>query len=342
MLDNLNFITEKEYRALDAVSYSFLKEIATSGPSIIQYGFERKHTDGLSLGSLVDKYISDNTYDYNDDFIISDTGLDLSGTTNSSKIIKYLYKNPDYPTNDDSLVDLAINMDMWTNIKAREDIAKKILTPSFNDQFNLLNQIKDNKMVLSVKDYETAMNMVFTLRTHDFSKEYFNEDYSSTHISQVPILFEINEVPCKSLLDRIIINNEEKTIQGIDLKTGEEKSFLPNFERYKYYLQAAMYSLALDQFKMQYGLDDYEILPFKFVYISKNNPNIPLIYRMNNSYILDYINGFINKYNEKEKGIIDLIEDYKWYKRNEIYDIKRELYEANGIIELKNIYKNEK
>ena len=72
MLNNLNFITEKEYRALDAVSYSFLKEIATSGPSIIQYGFERKHTDGLSLGSLVDKYISDSTYDYNDDFIILD------------------------------------------------------------------------------------------------------------------------------------------------------------------------------------------------------------------------------------------------------------------------------
>lgn len=334
-------MTEKEYRTLNAVSYSFLKDLKQIGPKAILGVTEKDSTSGMTLGTLVDKMTSNADYDWSEDFIITDEYLDLSGDTAVSQIIKYLNENPDYPTNDDNILLLSEQLGLLSGIKDRDKRAARILGDKFNSQFNILSESKKGKQIISQSDFELGMAMHLTLVTHQFTSRFFQDFGWNYILTQVPIQFKINEVNCKSLLDRVIIDHLNKTIEPIDIKTGEEKSFLSNFNRYEYYLQAAMYCLAVDQFKLQQGLDDYEVLPFKFIYISRNNPNLPLIYEMDEQFVLDHINGFINKYGEIEKGILQLIDDYSWYIANEVYDVKREIFEANGVIKLKNFNKRE-
>ena len=55
---------------------------------------------------------------------------------------------------------------------------------------------------------------------------------------------------------------------------------------------------------------------------------------MNLDYILKVLSGYETMLGTKVPGVYQLLEDYKYYKKNDIYDIKRELKESNGVIEI--------
>lgn len=68
---------------------------------------------------------------------------------------------------------------------------------------------------------------------------------------------------------------------------------------------------------------EFEILPFKFVVINKNNLN-PLIWDMNYKVIDDFVN---DKYG---LGWYNLLEDANWHLQNGKFDYSRKSYENNG------------
>lgn len=327
-------MTEREYRAYNALSYSFLKELKHVGPKVIVNGMDHKDSAGMTLGSLVDLMMTTPEYDFNNDFIISKYQLNLSGTTAMDNIIKYLYENPEYPIDEESMLNLTLTLDLW-NKMGREAKLGRIFTEQFNEQYQLLQALRNGKLVISEEDYVIAMQMVETLKTHDFTREIFKPKDNAEILFQEAILFKIDGTDTKSLLDIIIVDHDNKKIYPKDLKTGAEYSFLGNFFRYEYALQAAMYTLAITSWKTD-KYNDYEIMPFEFIYISRANPLIPFIYTMSKDFIQDNIDGYTNKYNEFNKGIVGLVDDYKWYIQNEIYDIKRDLWENKGRIMLVN------
>ena len=111
---------------------------------------------------------------------------------------------------------------------------------------------------------------------------------------------------------------------------------MKNFYGYKYYYQGAFYYKVIESLiQLIPEYKDYVVEPyFDFVYISRDNLYQPLIYRMDIEFINKVLTGYETLLGNKVIGIYQLLKDYKYYKDNDIYDIKRELKESNGVIEI--------
>ena len=135
---------------------------------------------------------------------------------------------------------------------------------------------------------------------------------------------------------KIIINNNDKVIKPFDIKTGSEYNFMANFYRYKYYYQAALYTAAIHSIvQMNPEFAGYKVEPFRFIYLSRQNPELPLIYEMSDEYIENVMKGFVSNGYET-RGVLDLVNDYKWYIENNEFNLSRNIVENNGLIKINN------
>lgn len=327
--DFLPNITEKEYRGLERVSYSFLKILSEVGPVAILQPPPEVLGDGLTLGSIVDKKLSDESYLVENDYIITDVKLDLSGDTHSVKILKFLRNNKDVFLEEG---DTELLSRIFSILEFKRNPQ---LDASFWEQVKIVNLMNSGKNIVAQSEVDLAEVMVNTFLTHEYTKDFFEADFCEEIINQAVILFEHNGVKCKSLIDKIIINHDRKTIKLYDIKTGS-RGFVDGFYEYKYYYQGGFYYMGLVKFiKSIPELSDYTVIPeFEFIYVGRSNPNIPLIYKMNAEWLNKSISGYESLSGIKVKGIEQLLEDYSWYKENEIYDISKEIHENRGVIEL--------
>lgn len=188
------------------------------------------------------------------------------------------------------------------------------------------------------------------LKLNDYTRFYFvgNEPHIE-RIHQLPIYFKIGEHNCKALLDGVIIDHEKKTIQPFDLKTVGKGvwDFPISFVKFGYYRQAAMYSLALDdyiQIRSLYDSDilNYTILPFKFIVVhtKKDSLQPSLIYTTTENDIqVGLYGGYLKSNGNKMKGIYELIEAYEWHNLTNQWLLPKEIYESEGEITL-DVFKN--
>lgn len=328
--DYFKNISEKEYRGSDRVSYSFLKIFSEKGPKAIIEPQPEVSGAGVTLGSVVDKILSDDNYFVESEYTINDIEVDYSGTTHQSKILCFLRDNKDIVLKRDD-----------------EDILKRIFgilefkrNPTVDEDFwkqvEVINLSDKGAKFLPRTELNIANQMVDTLKTHEFTKDIFNTTLDEEVINQAILFFNMDGVDCKMMADKIICNHKTKRIRVIDIKTGAQSDFMKNFYGYKYYYQGALYFKIIDSLiKNTPELKDYTIEPyFDFVYISRDNLYQPLIYRMNIDYIYKILTGYETLLGNKVFGIHKLLADYKYYKDNDIYDIKRELKESNGVIEI--------
>jgi hypothetical protein len=194
---------------------------------------------------------------------------------------------------------------------------QKIIDDGHEYWETLINCPKD-KQIISKEEYDNALTIVETLRSHPHTSKYFFEKHPHLYSrNQVAIYFEYKGIKCKALLDRILIDKKNKRIQPLDLKTlaGSTKAFPTNVKKFKYYIQAAWYTLAL-----QHEFPDYEILPFKFVVESSDSPGVlPLVFTVSP----EYMDLGIEEYTEG-------IERYKWHVEHNHWDYDKEIYESNG------------
>jgi hypothetical protein len=136
------------------------------------------------------------------------------------------------------------------------------------------------KQILSENESEIVENIERSWRTSFYTAKYFNHQGSDTHIFyQVPIYFEFMNVDCKCLLDIVIVNTKDRTIQPIDMKTMAENPimFPKSVARFGYNFQGAFYTEGLRQlvaFPQSTDTvqelknivnEDFTVLPFKFM-----------------------------------------------------------------------------
>ena len=208
----------------------------------------------------------------------------------------------------------------------------------------------EGRIVLSQEENDLISQIVMSIRTNPTTSKYFETSKDIEILDQLAIYFTYNNVDCKALLDRVIINHKDKTIQPIDFKTmGDQTIYFPKSLRQRRYdIQAAFYTKALKYFieRDDKTLQDYKILPFKFIVESTVNPGNPLVFTCNKSLLnlgqygksefavpsddMD-ISHYI--YVHEIKGFHQLIEDYRWYMENE-FEIKREIVESQGEFQL--------
>lgn len=324
-------ITEQEYRESPRLSYSFLKELSERGPKAITEPKESQESASLTLGSVVDKCLSDSSYKPESEYTVCDEELDLSGTTHLSKICKYLLEK---------------RMVLTKTTPTATDTLNNICTelgfsrfPKFDDalweQIALVNLRLSDAKLISSADLQIANTIVNSFKTHEFTKDIFNPSWDIEVVNQAAIYFTVEGVECRSLLDKVLIDHKKKIIYPYDIKTGASRYFLSNFFTYKYYYQAALYSYGLTQMVRNIPeLNEYTIAPFKFLYLSREEQNVPNIYEMPDEFCNLVMKGYTTVTGSKIKGIKELLDDYTWYTTNNYFDNYRDIYENKGVFKI--------
>lgn len=353
----------EDYYINPAISQSQLKLLLGPDPSIFNtieepdlYFEEKKH---FLIGDGVDIQLTRPIEEFNQKFHVSDIQNKPSDTVKS--IINQVYDHVkeiygrEILTIDrysNAILDSCNDHNYQPNWKTETRVAKIVEAWEYWEDL----KAAEGKTVLSQEENDLISQIVMSIRTASNTNKYFEVSKDVEIFNQYSIYFEYLDVECKALLDRVIINHKEKTIQPIDFKTmGDQTLYFPKSLRQRRYdIQAAFYTEALKYFieRDDKTLQDYKILPFKFIVESTVNPGNPLVFTCNSELL------FMGKWGREEntlnlkvaisaqewgdleymsfpeiKGFHQLIEDYKWYLKNG-FEKKREIVESQGEFEI--------
>lgn len=338
----------EDYYTNPAISQSQLKLLLGSDPSIFNtiqepdlYFEEKKH---FIIGNGVDIQLTQSLEAFNEKFHVSNIQNKPSDTIKS--IVNQVYDLVKEEVG--SLADKGLLRDHTSKIidscnahnyqpnwKTETRVAK------VGESWEYWEDLKaaEGKQVLSQEENDLISQIVMSIRTNPTTSKYFETSKDVEILDQYSIYFTYEGIECKALLDRIIVDHKNKTIQPIDFKTmGDQTIYFPKSLRQRRYdIQAAFYTEALESKKVY---ETYEILPFKFIVESTTNPGNPLVYTCNQEllkigkfgrkihYFLDDDLSEIMRFDEI-KGFHQLIEDYKWYMENG-FEKSRRVVESQG------------
>lgn len=323
--------TQKYYNNTEYISQSDLKRLL-KGPLFFVEGetsdlyFEEKKY--FTLGKLVDALVTTPGF-VNIEFHIST--LENVPSDLIKSIIQQIYDNYYKPEIGDDIRSYADNILTCCNdhnyqINWKDQTRVNKICEYYEYWQELINSA--NKIIVDRETYELAISLAEKVKLGEYTKEYFEYNPNKEILYQVPIYFEYQDVKCKSLLDMIIIDNENKTIQPIDIKTIGDSifTFQKALKYRRYDIQAAFYTLALEYYIKQNKLEGYEILPFKFIVCSTTNLKEPAAvytctentlftgrYGKNPEVIFNPVDNIEYVNLNYVKGFEELLEDYKWY-----------------------------
>jgi hypothetical protein len=137
------------------------------------------------------------------------------------------------------------------------------------------------------------------------------------------------------MMDKIIVNRNEETIQVYDLKcTWSVENFYEEYYLYRRaYIQGYLYYHAVSYWAKEMGFDEFTILYPKFIVCDSTNYSSPLVYAMSDINMQDAEAGFEHK-GRTYPGVYSLIEDLDWAIENDTWNISRENYLNNGVVKL--------
>ena len=348
----------EDYYINPAISQSQLKLLLGPDPSIFNtiqepdlYFEEKKH---FIIGNGVDIQLTRPIEEFNQKFHISNLQNKPSDTIKSivNQVydrVKETYPNIETIQNyNNAILDACNDHNYQPNWKTETRIAKIIEAWEYWED---LKQA-EGKVVLSQEENDLISQIVMSIRTNPTTSKYFETSKDVEILDQLAIYFSYCDIDCKALLDRVIVDHKNKTIQPIDFKTmGDQTLYFPKSLRQRRYdIQAAFYMQALFQWCIQQDKYlDYKILNFKFIVESTVNPGNPLVFTCS-SELLDigkngrqpyklcdkpYISSEYITYMKFDeiKGFHQLIEDYKWYMEND-FEKNRKIVESQGEFQL--------
>jgi hypothetical protein len=141
----------------------------------------------------------------------------------------------------------------YTTKESDEKILEKAkkLFKQFEGYYNYL-RLKDVKTIISTKEFEKIKEMEANCRSHKSAKEILfdlphpmSRDGEESY-NEYEILWKYDSVPCKSLLDRHVLDYNKKIIKLVDFKTTAKLAdFKESFYNYGYDRQLVFYTNAL-------------------------------------------------------------------------------------------------
>jgi len=337
LIDFIKQISEQDYKELQAFSYSILKLLDDNGPKSL---VEKEDISSVSLefGTLVDILLTNSEARYN----VFYTNPIAKPTGNVLELAESLYidhimldKTYEELIEDKSILDKARSIGLWSTFKDNT-VLDKAKVPILFDYLKAKIEAK-GKIISSPELVEAAEHCANVLTTHEYTKDLFIESDDIEVLKQVTLLYKFNGYLGKAKLDLVRIDHKNKIIYPYDIKTGGElpSNFQNSFYFFKYYLQAVSYMYALAYLIDQNEeLKEYKLSTFKFIYISKKLPDCPVIYNVNEELLNTFFEGWINEKGEYVKGFKDLVNEYIYYKSNEIYSAEKRVLENNGLLNI--------
>lgn len=310
------------------LSFSRISDFDRNGASALQ---EKKDNQSIALhkGSLVNDLLFKNV-NFEDKYSMK---LYERPTATLLKLSNIIIENFIKIPTKDEIETLIRNNDFWSKVKD-ENLYKNYDKPVF---WEYLDQQMNHtgKIPITPSMKIEADEIVYLLRNHEHSKHLFHNPDIVIH-SEISFEVPYRKVILRGFVDMVEVNHKDKTIRIIDLKTGGDDalSFESSFVKWRYYLQEAVYMIAIDYMKELLNVKDYKTLPFQFLYIGLKE-KLPVIFDVTDKWHESALYGFETKSGYQYKGLEELLDEieYHWY--NKVFDVPYSIHKLQGQICLK-------
>lgn len=341
--------TEAVYRAVLLDSSSSLKDFSMDRKKyfrkyILGEDVEDKDTQAATTGRVVETLLLepeqfDNRF-FMSSCIEAPSALMLA-------FVNALYKYTKEATDDDGNVTRTfeeISKDAYaeSGFKIKYDaVISKFVGSDAEVYYNEMRTVKSRGLtIVTAEDVNNADKIVEELCNNPVTKDVVNlvnsKRYSVYNQLQVEG-YKIDGVQFKSMMDKVVVDHEAKTVQVYDLKcTWSVENFLEEYYLYRRaYIQALLYYKAAIHFMNNTEeIRGYRVESPRFIVCDSTNYYNPLIYTLSDKDLEDAYNGFTHK-NREYTGVAMLIKDLKWAIENNIWNISRENSINNGLVNIK-------
>jgi hypothetical protein len=311
-----------------ALSFSRVSDYDRNGPRALDKKSFVKN-EGAKIGSITDDWLFNK--DTFDEIYYVFNGEKPTATL--GKLVNIIIDNYVEIPNKEEIFRIIENNNFWKRSK-QETVEGYFDIPEF---WNYLIAIFAGRQrtLITTSELGLGQDLCNVLTTHPHSKDIFENNCRK--FSQYKFNFYYKDCKIRGIIDLILVDDINKTVRFIDLKTGQDtaEKFLNSFMKYRYYFQAAFYLKAFETISKELGLEGfYELLPFEFLYIGRKE-QLPLLYTVPTKWIEASWEGFTTLGGYVYRGINELLEEIKWHWQNKVFDMPKEVYENNGQLALK-------
>ena len=188
---------------------------------------------------------------------------------------------------------------------------------------------KDSKKVISFADLNMLKAIKKNMEEHKKANELLFkypetfEVHNEFHINwEYPNASSLGDLPCKSLLDRVMIDHTNKKIILVDIKTTVDVyNFKHSVEEFDYCRQLAYYWLAIHWYfknELKLNIEEYEYETY-IVAVQSHDGYEVRVFKFNPKAI------------EERLVTIDYaIKRIAWHKNNNLWDHMKEYYDEDG------------
>lgn len=281
-------VTEEEYRADPALSYSTLAKYERGGFNSIPTLFDKVESPSLTLGSAVDSLITGGEEEFESRFIVADFP---SVPDSIIIIVKELFRlcssidKTIESIKDNMVIHVAEQFNYQSNWKP--ETRAKVIKEKGSEYYSLL-YVAGDRTILNTETYNTVLAMVDALSNSESTKYYFASDNpfepEIERVYQAKFKIELKGIPYRCMADLLLTDHKKKIVYPVDLKTSykHEYEFYKSFVEWNYQIQARLYWRII---RAVMDKDDYfkgfHLAPYRFIVVSRDCN--PLVWIFNNS-----------------------------------------------------------
>jgi hypothetical protein len=346
-------MTEREYRALPRLSYSWVKLFIEDRMDfyerfVLKVKKDIEETKDMIFGTLVDTLaLSKHLYEerFVEASVSKPTGhmeifLDKLWKVTLQHISAEGYITRDLTLMMEEAYRLAAFDTNGVQVILKTKPLDKLIAEwpsSIAEQYYLQQRACIGKYLIDVNTRSYAEKVVEELFTHERTAHVMNLTSNDRYsvFNQLIILFQYRGLPFKAMLDRVVVDHRLKQIQPYDLKTTfYVENFDRNYRKLCYYIQAALYYYALCSWKDENGMNDYQIMFMQFILAHSSCRVDPLLRPVDRKAMVEANQGF--ECNDTwHMGLIEAVDAIKWHQETGIWKISRTNFNHGGIVPIK-------
>lgn len=270
-------VDEPTYRKDPALSYSTLARFSREGFNNLNKLFDKIETPSLTFGSAVDALITGGQKEFDDNFIVAEFPPIKDSI---AKIVTELFKSysHQYTSLNDIPNDIIISFSETHSFQLnwKPETRAKVIKEQGGEYYNLL-YLAGNKKIISTELKNQVDAAVRALKESPATANFFapNDpfDLSIQRYYQLKFKATFNNVNYRCMADLICVDNLNKVILPVDLKTSShtEWDFPQSFVQWLYMIQARLYANII-KYNIEKSSDfsEYKVLPYKFIVVNKN------------------------------------------------------------------------
>ena len=276
-------VTEDQYRADSALSYSTLSRFNREGFDNLAHLFDKTESPSLLFGSVVDTLLTGTKEEFEERFFVADFP---ELPDKQKEIVEGIFHAAKPGESWDKIMDAVILEYLLANNYQpnwRAETRIKVIREAGREYYDLLT-LAEGKTVISQKLYQDALDCVETLRKSESTKWYFETDNpfnkNIERLYQLKFKGSYEGINLRCMADLIIVDHEKKIVYPCDLKTSfkPEWRFYKSFMEWGYWIQAQLYWYLIRQaMDEDEYFKDFKLADYRFIVIS-NRTRKPLVW----------------------------------------------------------------